>query len=171
MLSEQNIPIAYGGRIFGLQPHITRSITGFYLGNKIKEAIEQIEDLATSQVQNPQAVAIAQDYEMAAIAFRSHRASIEAILNQSVDSLGYGEGAMKTATEFLGRNIMAALQLGEISLVDDELDWVKTLIKSNHVPEVALIEYIKLYAKAVNANINGSGKFVSDWLNKRASND
>ena len=170
ILSRLNIPIAYGGRIFDLQPQIIGNISGFYLGNKIKEAVEQIEDLAVSQAQNPHAKPIAPKYELAIAAFQSGRANIEVTVKQFVESPNYGEGPIKIATEYLGRNILAALRLGRISLVDEELDWVKSLIKSNRIPEVSLTEFIKLYAKAVSININDSGKLVSDWLNMRAGN-
>jgi len=168
VLSGLNIPIVYGGRIFGLEPQITNTISGFYLGNDLIEAVKQIEDLVVSQIRNPQGEPVAPEYERAAEDFQSRRTTIEADIHQFIDSLGYGEKSIKTATEYLSGNILAALRLGEISLVDDELDWVKKLLRSHHVPEAALTEYIRLYAKAINANTNGSGKIVSDWLNMRA---
>ena len=171
MLAQHNIPVAFGGRIFALQPQIFRNITGFYLGSKIKDSFEQIEDLASTKVKSPQAIPVAQKYETAATEFQLHRSNIEATLNQFIDSLGNSEEAMKTATKFLGDNIIAALHLGDISLVEGELDWVKTLIKANHIPEIALTEYIKMYAKAVDSNINDSGRLISEWLNKLAHSD
>ena len=171
MLSQHNIPVAFGGRIFALQPQIFRNITGFYLGSKIKDSFEQIEDLASTKVKSPQAIPVAQKYRMAATEFQLHRSNIEAALNQSIDSLGNSEEAMKTASKFLGDNIIAALHLGDITLVDDELDWVRTLLKANHVSEIALTEYIKLYANAVTSNIGSSGRLISEWLNKLANLD
>ncbi len=168
-LSEHNIPVAYGGRIFSVQPQLFRNITGFYLGTKVKEAIEQIEDIATSKVQSPEAIPASQEYKVAEASFRTCRSNIEATLQQSMDSLGHDSESMKIATEFLGDNIIAALYLGDISLVDGELDWVKTMLSAKQIPEIALNEYIKLYAKAVNANINGSVKPVTDWINMRAN--
>ena len=169
MLSTHNIPVAYGGRIFGLQPQLFRTITGFFLGAKIKEAIEQIEDLATSKIQIPESVSVAQEYKIAAAAFQTHRSNIEAAFNQSVPSLGHDSESMKIATEFLGDNIIAALNLGDMSLVDGELEWTKTMLNAKHISPHALHDYIKLYAEAVNATINGSGKPVSDWINIRAN--
>jgi MerR family transcriptional regulator, light-induced transcriptional regulator len=169
LLSENNIPVAYGGRIFGLQPQLIPAIPGFFLGSEIQEAVEQIEDLATSNIQNPQAAASSAEYEKAASLFQSHRSNIDAAIHQSAHTLDQSHDAIKTATEFLGDNIVAALQLGDISLVDGEFDWVKSLIKAHGIPEAVLTGYIKLYAEAVQGNLHDSATLVSDWLNLRAA--
>jgi DNA-binding transcriptional MerR regulator/methylmalonyl-CoA mutase cobalamin-binding subunit len=167
LLSSLDIPVAYGGRIFELQPQITEAIPGFYLGKGLQEVAEQIEDLAASRAKNPQIDSDSPEYEAAVVEFQMVSVKIEGTLQQTTSSLNLNKGAVKTATEYLTRNILAALRLGDISLVDEELDWVKKLITSNHISETTLTEFIRLYAEAVKSNLSGDCRIVLDWLNTR----
>ena len=164
VLGIQGTRIAFGGRIFNSQPLLIRRITGSFLGETVDEAIGNIEMLATGSIKNPNAESIAQEYVTAALTFQMQRPHIEATLKQAVWSFSHGAETMKIATEFLGDNIVAALQLGDVSLIDNEIDWVSTLLKANHIPDGALSEFMQHYAEAVNTNINGSGKPIYDWL-------
>ena len=44
-LSEVDIPVAFGGRIFNLHSQIPNSIFGYYLGKELPAALDQIEVL------------------------------------------------------------------------------------------------------------------------------
>jgi methanogenic corrinoid protein MtbC1 len=165
-LSAQNIPVAFGGRIFNVHPQIVGRVPGYHLGNSIEESISRAEALSVAHNPKGDTEAIGPEYIVAAHAFGSRRPHIEATLNQSIETLGFSAEAMRTATEFLGDNITAALRLGSLSLVDNEIDWVRNLLKAQHVPANALGSYLKQYAQAVDANINGSGKPIFDWLGK-----
>jgi glutaredoxin 2 len=96
--------------------------------------------------------------------FKSHRQQIEVALFQAVRQNRFSSEALETPTRFMGDNILAALQLGDLSFMNEELDWVRSLLKSNNIPEQALGMYMQLYADAVHQNINGAGKPITDWL-------
>ena len=64
----------------------------------------------------------------------------------------------------IGENITAALQLGDMSYVSAEVDWLKTLLQSYETPPQQLIYFMETYAEAVNKNINGQGKPISEWF-------
>jgi len=164
VLDAKNTRIAFGGRIFNLHPLLIRHIAGNFLGETVQDAIGNIEALVTGSAKNPKAEPVAQEYVGAALAFQTRRPHIEAALNQSIRALNHGADTMKIATEFLGNNIVAALELGDMSLVDNEIDWVNTLLKANHIPEGALEEYMQHYGKAVKANLNDTGKPIQDWF-------
>ena len=164
VLDSKGTRIAFGGRIFNSHPLLTRHIAGNFLGETVQDAIANIEALVTGSAKNPKAEPIEQEYADAALTFQMRRPYIEAALNQTVSSLNHGAETMKVATEFLGNNIIAALQLGDMSLVDNEIDWVNILLKTNHVPDESLGKYLQHYTKAVTANMTNSGKPIHDWL-------
>jgi hypothetical protein len=66
--------------------------------------------------------------------------------------------------QFLGDNIAAALQLGDMNQVSDEMNWVKFLLHAYQRPDEELIAFMDAYAQAVNKHINGSGKPIYEWL-------
>jgi len=164
MLDTHGTRIAFGGRIFNLHPLLIRHIAGNFLGETVQDAIGNIEALVTGSAKNPKAELVSQEYATAALAFQTRRPHIEAALNQAIRALNHGADTMKIATEFLGNNILAALELGDMSLVDDEIDWVNTLLKANHIPEGSLVEFMQHYTKAVTVNITDSGEPIHDWL-------
>jgi len=145
---------------------LCRRVAGHFLGETIEAAIGKIESLVTAPSKSPEAEAIAEEYISALVSFQSRRPQIEATLIQSVGALGFSMDVMETATKCLGENLAAALKLGDVTLIDSEIDWVTTLLKSNHIPEKTLHDYMALYAGAVNQHINGAGKPLIGWLRK-----
>jgi hypothetical protein len=66
--------------------------------------------------------------------------------------------------DFLGDNITAALQLGDVSHVSTEIDWLKLLLRAHNTDPRQLIHFMETYSTAVNKNINGQGKPIFHWL-------
>ena len=71
---------------------------------------------------------------------------------------------IKTGIHFLGENITAALQLGDMSYVSSEVEWLKVLLQFHKAEPEQLIHFMETYSAAVNKNINGQGKPIFDWF-------
>jgi len=165
-LTAHHAQVGFGGRIYNIQPELVRRTEGHFLGTTLGVSIEEIQALVTKPTKSPVAEEPSQEFVAALEHFKSHRQQIEVNLFQAISRSKFSSEAIDTSTQFLGDNIIAALQLGDLSLIDGEIDWVKSLLKSNNIPEQALGMYMQLYADAVLQNINGAGKPVTDWLNK-----
>jgi hypothetical protein len=166
MLAEQGINVAFGGRIFTIHPQIVKRMAGYYLGNTLEDAVGKIEFLDTESMQILEPDAVSREYIAAAVAFHSRRSQIESDLSQKVGSLGFGAESMQSATNYLGDTIAAALQLGDMSMVDAEMDWTRNLLRGQRIPAKALSDYLNLYAEAVYTHINGTGKPIIEWIKK-----
>jgi hypothetical protein len=68
---------------------------------------------------------------------------------------------------FLGDHITAALQLGDMSHVSAEIDWLRMLLASHATHPEQLVNFMELYSKAVDKNINGQGKPIADWFKEQ----
>ena len=166
ILHRHKIRVGFGGRIFNIQPKLIHRISGNFLGASLDSAADEIESLLNETARSPRTEAIGETLIAAASYFESRRSQIEATLYESIHRLNLSPDLINIATEFLGDNILAALRLGDIKLVDREIDWVRDLLKWNHMPEQALSGYLNLYADAVTTNINGAGGPITEWLNK-----
>jgi hypothetical protein len=71
---------------------------------------------------------------------------------------------IKTGLDFLGDNILAALQLGDMSHVSTEVSWLQTLLQAHATDPQQLIHFMETYSAAVNKNINGQGRPIFQWL-------
>ena len=170
VLSGKKVPVAFGGRIFSIHPELPNSIFGFFLGDNLPAAIEQIERLLSEKMRPRQARAVSTSHLAAHQAFVSKRSRIELTLGELLEPLSTSQDSIKTGIQFLGQNITAALQLGDITHVSAEVDWLRTLLKSYETPPQQLIDFMESYAQAVNQNINGQGKPIAEWLAHEVEN-
>ena len=164
ILANKNITVGFGGRIFNIHPGLTKSIPGFFLGHHLLAALDQIETILSKKMKAPLVKAASPSYVAAYQAFVSRRAQIELTLRRLLEPLDISPDNIKTGMQFLGDNITAALQLGDISHVSTEIDWLRNLLEAHETPPQQLIHFMETYSKVINKNINGQGKPVSDWL-------
>ena len=163
-LSSQHIPVAFGGRIFNLQSNLPASILGYFLGPDLLSALDQIEGLLSKNIRLPQPRATSPMYVAAHQAFVSKRGQIEVTLRESIAPSSTAPDNIQTGIHFLGENISAALQLGDMSYVSGEVDWLKALLRFHEAQPGQLIHFLQAYLEAVTKNINGQGKLIVEWL-------
>ena len=163
-LSGKNIPIAFGGRIFNIHADMPQTIPGFFLGNSLTAAVEQIESVLSRKLRQQSVQAASPAYVAAHQAFLSRRGQIELTFRQLLEPLGISPENIKTGIHFLGDNITAALQLGDLSHVSTEIDWLQVLLQAYDASPQQLIHFMETYSEAVNRNINGQGKPIFEWL-------
>ena len=163
-LSSQNISIAFGGRIFNIHDGLPASIPGYFLGPDLLSALDQIEGLLSRNIRLSQPRAASPLYVAAYQAFVSQRGQIELTLRESIEDLQLAPADLQTGIHFLGENITAALQLGDISYVSAEVDWLSVLLQFHDTQPGQLIHFLQAYSEAVKANMNGQGQPISEWF-------
>jgi MerR family transcriptional regulator, light-induced transcriptional regulator len=164
ILSGKKIPVAFGGRIFNIHPELTEYIAGHFLGNELNSAIDEIGIILTGKSKKHGLKAASEMHIAAHQAYQSKRTQIELSLKQMLKPLAVSPENIKTGIHFLGENITAALQLGDMSYVTAEVDWLRTLLQSHDTPPQELIHFMESYSNAVNKNINGQGQPISEWF-------
>ena len=163
-LLSQNIPTAFGGRAFNLHPQLLVSVPGIFLGQDVPSALDEVELILSKKVRLPQPRASSSSHVAAHRAFLSKRGQIELALKEGVEPPSLAPDDLKTGIHFLGENISAALQLGDMSLVSSEVEWLKALLQFHEAHPQQLIHFMQAYSDAVNRNINGQGKPILDWF-------
>jgi len=163
-LTSKGVNVGYGGRIFNVRPEIVRYIPGHHLGNDVSASLEEVEHILNSKRKTVQTRSASQEYIAAHQFFTSKRPDIELTLRSLVNPLAISSESFQTGVGFIGDNITAALQLGDMNHVSDEMMWVKFLLHAYERPDEELVLFIDAYAKAVNNHINGSGRPIFEWL-------
>jgi methanogenic corrinoid protein MtbC1 len=165
-LSHQKIRVAFGGRIFSIHPNLLKSIPGFFLGHQLSDSLENIEAILSRKLKPNESVAASASYAAAHQAFLARRGQIELTLHQILEPLSISPENIQTGIHFLGENITAALQLGDLSHVSTEIEWLKVLLQAYANDPRQLIHFLESYSQAVDQNINGQGKPIFEWLAK-----
>jgi len=164
-LASQSIRIAFGGRIFNLHSQLSDSISGTFLGYDLNSAMDEIEVILNNKVKQPEPKSVSQMYAAAYQAFISKRLQIDMTVRELFEALSISPEDMNIGIHFLGENITAALQLGDMTYVSAEVDWLRSLLQSYDTPPQQLIHFMEVYAQAVDKNINGQGQPIFEWLN------
>lgn len=163
-LSRENISVAFGGRIFNMQGKLPATIPGYFLGHDLLSALDQIEGLLSKNIRLAQPRAASPTYAAAHQAFVSKRGQIELTLREWIERLSLAPDDIQTCIHFLGENITAALQLGDLSYVSEEVDWLKVLLQYHEAQPQQLTDFMQAYSEAVKENMNGQGKPIFEWL-------
>ncbi len=170
-LSGLRIPVSFGGRIFTLRPGLIDHIPGNYLGSSIDSSLDEVEKLLKSKVKAHTLKTASQEYLSAHQAFISKRTHIESTIKELIQPLSISPEALNTGIQFLGDNIAAALQLGDMEHVTDEMEWLKVLLQSYQRPAQELVGFMNHYSRAVDQQINGQGEPIKAWLRTQASRE
>jgi methanogenic corrinoid protein MtbC1 len=163
-LTSQDISVVFGGRIFNMHSDLPTTISGYFLGPDLPSALDQIEVLLNKKLKLPQPKAPSPSYRAAHHAFVSKRGQIELTLREWIEPLSLAPDSIKTGIYFLGENIAAALQLGDMSYVSGEVEWLKVLLQFHEARPEQLIHFMQAYSEAVNRSINGQGKPIFEWF-------
>lgn len=167
-LTGLRVPISYGGRIFSLQPNLADYIPGHYLGNALPSSLDKVETLLQAKIKPNPHKSIPQEYVAAHQAFTSKRIHIESTIKELVQPFSIHFEGIDTGIHFLGDNIAAALQLGDMENATKEMEWVKVLLQSHKRPSQELAYFIETYSQAVDKHINGQGAPIKAWLKEQA---
>ena len=167
-LSGMKVPVSFGGRIFNLHPNIEDHIPGHSLGNSVVAALDQVDFLLMGNRPKFQIKTASTEYQTALGFFNSQRLHIESTIKEMTPPLT-AEG-INTGIHFLGDNIAAALQLGDMELVTAEMDWLKLLMQSYQQPTRELADFMENYSLAVDKHLNGQGAPIRAWLAGQIAN-
>ncbi|HET6595433.1 MAG TPA: B12-binding domain-containing protein [Anaerolineales bacterium] len=164
VLSSQAAPVAFGGRIFNTHPSMHASISGYYLGQDLLIALDQIETLLSKKLRLPQPKAASPSHIAAYQVFVSQRSEIELSFRERMKMFSVAPDNLPVGIHFLGENITAALQLGDIGYVSGEVEWLKALLQFHGAESGQLIHFMQAYSEAVKKHLNSSGKLIYEWL-------
>jgi methanogenic corrinoid protein MtbC1 len=166
-MAERHTQVGFGGRIFNLHPSLCETIPGKFLGRSVNDAVQSVEDLLRNPLELHGKRAIPPACLAALGAFNLHRLHIENTIKEMVSPEMNSEG-INTGIHFLGDNIAAALSLGDMNYVSQEMEWLKALMHTHNRPPQELADFMEGYSHAVDKHINGVGTPIKAWLQDQA---
>lgn len=163
-LAAHGVSVAYDGRIFNLRPSIQQHIAGHFLGGELIGATERVLALLAQRPTLPQVLPSAPDYLETLEAFLTQRTKLDAALEARASSINILPAHLTIANHFLGNNLAAALRLGDLSHLDDEVAWLNHILETYQLPLQSLREYFRLYLDVVRGQLGTSMGPLEAWL-------
>ncbi len=161
-LGQVNIPVGFGGLAFQRFPQLKDQIPGFYLGGNLGAAAEEIESLVQSSPKSRNAAI--NPFDKLGQVFLKQRGIIEADVLEGFKGPDSAKAFIHVANEQLGNDIWAALRLGNLNYIDQDIEWVQELLAKRGLPYPALATYLKHYQAAVETHLGSKAKDLKDWL-------
>jgi hypothetical protein len=129
-LQEQTIPFAYGGRIFNIAPDLLPRIPGHFLGVELPETFAQIEQIVGTSIIADDGVPVENQYSQAYERLRNNIQRITNGILSRIPSNGAAENGSMSFLDHLNRSLLSALKIGNLDLLDYELEWLDNLIEN-----------------------------------------
>jgi methanogenic corrinoid protein MtbC1 len=151
--------LAVGGLIFSRIPNLSEHIPGHFLGDDLREVVPNIEQLLRNPVgrqeipKNQPSPLLEQ--------FRSKLPAIESRISELITDQ---PNIPSTIVKYLSRDILAAIKLGEISILSINIEWVHGMLSNVQVPDQVLSNFLQIYHQAVGEILGSNGAPVLDWL-------
>ena len=166
-LNKLNVPLAFGGLIFNLLSDLPKRIPGHYLGDNLEEGVSTIENLLTSPMPQINLKLETNQFSQAITDFIEKRQYIEINTIDQVKEYFGPDIPLKNirdANDYLAGDMMAALSLGDLSLLGSNIEWVQNLLINFKIPNKFLSHYLLAYRSAAETYLEESGQPIIDWL-------
>jgi hypothetical protein len=83
---------------------------------------------------------------------------------KSTSQLDDLEGYLQQANDYLSEDISAALRLDDISLVEQNVTWVKQLFNHRNLPNHFFKMYFGTFSDAVQRHLGAVGRPIIEWV-------
>lgn len=163
-LHDHDTPLAYGGLIFNRLPRLQDKMPGFFLGEDLQTAAQEITGILTEQRETPAADPVPQSYARALACFNRRRPLLENHVLHFYRNDGVALPHLTIANLHLGDGIRAALTFGDMSLVQHEIDWVRQLIANHGFAPETLTNYLAIYHQMAGEHLDPDCQPILDYL-------
>jgi DNA-binding transcriptional MerR regulator len=169
ILYNQNVPVAFGGRIFNQVPALQERIPGYFLGKQIDQVSDQVKQILSNLRMPSGALPVSDEYRQALTHFRERQPYIESAVWENVDSSQLPQVVLAYWNLNMARNISGALMLGDLSYLSSDLTWAKEMLINHNLPIETLYAYLTTYYHAADQNLDTQGEVIVAWLSQFAN--
>jgi hypothetical protein len=166
VLARLKVPLAFGGIIFNRLPALRHHIAGHFLGESLSELTAAVQEVLRAPWPLPDVIETSRDYTTALDHYRDRLLTLEA------DVLGALEPRMRElirqsgANAYLEQYLGAALALGDMDFLDNDLSWIRGLLSSHQLPDIALQGYLQMYYAAAQKHLDRRGAIITAWFQR-----
>ena len=164
LLRQTHVHVAYGGLIFNLWPAIRRRIPAYFLGERLDTILQSIEKQMSLLGAMPQAEPLPEIWQQALDHFQDQRLKIESLVWDMLKTEDMAYEYLVNANTIIGRNIRAALILGDIKFIGASFAWVKGLFIADEFSKPQLVRYFRAYYQAAQYHLDEKGRPIVEWL-------
>ncbi len=168
VLRAEGIPLGYGGGAFNQLPTLRRRIPGYFLGERLEEAPQRLEQWVVRGPPAMQVEPIPESYQKALELFRSLEMDIWGTVLMKLTKQGIAHDWLAEFGDEFNLHLKSALATGEMALMDVYFSWLRGLRGGYTLPRGWLTRYLLAYAEALEQCMGPDADFIADYLKVRA---
>ena len=165
-MRKNGVDFAFGGRAFSENKTLPGHIPGYYLGDLLEGAIRIVADILAGNIEPNDESFVDEKFLQTHDAYGKYLAAINAKLIDSFSNNAEMIGTIAMANERFGDYLLAGLSLGDLALVENELQWTFSLIDNSDMPVQMLQAYLSQYQHAIKSLMGQDGQLLVDWLDQ-----
>jgi len=166
-LEEHKTPLAFGGRMFNQLPELSRRIPGHFLGEEIPAAIPKIENILRGSSLQFDRKLVPDEFTQSI----NHFVEAMPAIDSQILRWARGEFNQETirnsialANDHMGRDIIAALKLGDIGFLTPSIQWIDGLLTHRDTSGDLHLEYLTAYKEIAETMLPDIGRPIVDLL-------
>ncbi len=167
-LAQNHIPVVYGGLIFNQAPALRARIPGTFLGEQLCQGADKIEQLLSNGIKAVEANPPDQSLRALADRYEDNLPAVEALVWQALGEDKILLDHLERANFQFQQDILAALYIGDITLLSLQIDWIKELIEYKNFSVSVLGKYLNVYAQALQQTLGAGAAVLTGWLREAA---
>ena len=164
LVVRQDVPVAFGGRIFNISETICRSVPGSFLGTDLLQAGHNAESLLSAPSQTTRPLLQTNIYEDLLANYHANLARISAQVWTAPQGKTPEWTTLVRPYFSLSSSIASALRFGDPSLLTLESEWLCSFMESRDISVSVLEEYLLLGLSAVHSVLGSEGDPIVGML-------
>lgn len=158
------IPFAYGGYIFNAVPEVRAHIPGHFLGADLEQVADYVEHLIVNKPPTPSYEVASNVYRHAYTTLVERNGLIESQTWSILEQEDFPRDKIPQANQYLSRDLLAALKLGNLEFVGANLRWLEGLMVNHDMPVETLPIYLRAYYMAAKSVLGDPENPILSWL-------
>ena len=165
-VTRLHIPLAFGGRVFNEQPALRQHIAGRFLGESLLDIPRAVQEILHAPWPLPEVLETSREHLAALDHYRERLPLLEAELMAAFDPKQREMVRKAGANNYFAQYLMAALGLGDMDLLDADLNWIHGLLAIHHLPDSVLRGYLEAYRQAVQQHLDRRAQMIVEWFDQ-----
>jgi methanogenic corrinoid protein MtbC1 len=170
-LQSVDIKIAFGGLAFNQIPRLSQLVPGHFLGETIQGSVETVLQIIANKLPEPEPIVPSESYQKALSQFRERQTLIETHVWGQFIATNKPTRYLAKINNDIGQIIDAALNLGDMAVLESDITWIEYLLISFRPPKQLIIEYLLAYQQGVKIHLGDSASMVLDYFSQLLSEE
>ena len=165
-LQDLNIMLGFGGLVFNQMPELRQLIPGHFLGQTLEGAVQRASEMIVGRpplLHQPGSLEI---YHKALAQYTERRSLLESHIWGTFVATNKSTDHLADINDDMAEMIIAALKLGDTSLLQADITWIEYLLMGYRLPKEWIHDYVLAYYQSAKIHLGHSASMIVDWLSQ-----